>query len=189
MQTLEDLTKFCEVARKLGTSDAKIISTDDIVINDRTRLKCQYGCPFYAHSLTCPPFSPTPEQTRKIVKEYNYALLFTMRFSSEVPEGVFQGGIHSIKNMVNLQKTAAELERQILLSGYQSAFAMACGRCLLCDECVLQPGKCKNPSIARPAMESMGIDVAATIEKAGYKTKVYTSATEAFDTYGLVLIV
>ncbi|MCP8321794.1 MAG: DUF2284 domain-containing protein, partial [archaeon] len=152
------------------------------------RLKCQYGCPFYGQHLTCPPFSPTPEQTRKLVNEYDWALLFTMRFSSAIPEGVFEGGIHSIKNMVALQKTAAEMERQIFLSGYQTAFAMACGPCLLCDECTLQPGKCKNPSIARPAMESMGVDVAKTIEKAGYKPKVYTSTSDAVDVYGLVLI-
>jgi predicted metal-binding protein len=189
METLEDLTKFCEVARKLGVTDVKIISTDNIVINDRTRLKCQYGCPFYNHFLTCPPFSPPPEQTRKLVSEYKWALLFTMHFSSEVQEGVFQSGVHSIKNMAILQKTAAELEKQIFLSGYHSAFAMVCGPCLLCDECTLQPGKCRNPSIARPAMESMGIDVGETIKKAGYKTKVYASATEAFDAYGLVLIV
>ncbi|MEM3436977.1 MAG: DUF2284 domain-containing protein [Nitrososphaerales archaeon] len=189
MEILEDLTKFCEVARKLGASDAKIISTNNIIINDRTRLKCQYGCPFYNHYLTCPPFSPTPEQTRKFVKEYNWALLFTMRLSSEVPEGVFKSGTHSIKNMAILQKIAAELERQIFLSGYQSAFAMVCGPCLLCDECILQPGKCKNPNIARPAMESLGIDVEGTIKKAGYKPKVYTSTNEAFNVYGMVLIV
>ncbi|MGQ9719166.1 MAG: DUF2284 domain-containing protein [Nitrososphaerales archaeon] len=188
MEPLEDLAKFCEAAKKLGAFESKIISTDNIVINDRTRLKCQYGCPFYGRYLTCPPFSPIPEQTRKLVNEYKWALLFKMRFSSVIPEGVFEGGIHSIKNMAMLQKTAAELERHIFLSGYQSAFAMACGPCLLCDECTLQLGKCRNPSIARPAMESMGIDVATTAEKAGYKSKVYTSITDAVDIYGLVLI-
>lgn len=108
-----------------------------------------------------------------------------MRFSSSTPESFFTGRTYSIKNMAILQKVAAELERQLYFAGYDSAFGMACGPCLLCDECVLQPGKCKYPSIARPPMESMGIDVG----KAGYKLKAGTSPSDTVDIFGLVLIV
>ncbi|MEM2194737.1 MAG: DUF2284 domain-containing protein [Candidatus Methanomethylicia archaeon] len=182
------IVRFCELARELGAIDAKIIDTNCIVVENRIRLKCQYGCPFYGHYLTCPPFSPSPEQTVKIISEYNLGLLFAVHFSSAIPKGVFEGGIHSIKDMVILQKIAAELERRIFLSGYQLAFAMTGGPCLLCSECALQPGKCRHPEIARPAMESMGINVSATIERAGYKSKVYTSTSDIVTSYGLVLI-
>jgi predicted metal-binding protein len=184
----KDISKFCEVAKELGAADAKIINTSCIVVENRIRLKCQYGCPFYGHYLTCPPFSPSPEQTTKIINEYNWALLFTVHFSSVTSKGVFEEGIHSIKDMTILQKIAAELEKKIFLSGYPLAFAMTGGPCLLCSECILQPGKCRHPETARPAMESMGINVAATIEKTGYKFKVYTSTSEIVTSYGLVLI-
>ncbi len=184
-----DIVRFCEVARKLGAADAKIIDADCIVVENRVRLKCQYGCPFYGRYLTCPPFSPSPEQTVKIIDEYDLGLLFAVHFSSATSKRVFEDGIYSIKDMVIVQKIAAELEREIFLSGYQFAFAMTGGPCLLCSECTLQPGKCRHPESARPAMESMGINVSATIEKAGYKSKVYTSTSDIVTSYGLVLIV
>ncbi|MEM3069102.1 MAG: DUF2284 domain-containing protein, partial [Nitrososphaerales archaeon] len=189
MEIPVNFKRFCELAKDLGALDARIISARDIVINDRTRLKCQYGCPFYNHYLTCPPFSPTIEQSKRLIDGYDWALLFTVRFSSSAPESFFTGRTHSIKNMVILQKIAAELERQLYLAGYDSAFGMACGPCLLCDECVLQPGKCKYPSIARPPSEALGIDVGKTVGKVGYKLKVATSPSDTVDIFGLVLIV
>ncbi|HAA86550.1 MAG TPA: hypothetical protein DCE14_09440, partial [Kosmotogaceae bacterium] len=53
-----------------GIRNAKTISPSSIVTAEWVRLKCQYGCDGYGRSLTCPPFSPEPSTTRKILDEY-----------------------------------------------------------------------------------------------------------------------
>ena len=51
------------------------IDPNDVVVGNWVRLKCQYGCPSYGKKLSCPPYSPTPEDTRKVLEEYSKAYL------------------------------------------------------------------------------------------------------------------
>ena len=69
-------------ALELGAVDAKIIPVKKIVIEDRVVFKCQLGCEKYGKTLACPPYAPSPEEFRKIVSEYHYALF--MKFKSQV---------------------------------------------------------------------------------------------------------
>ncbi len=32
-------------------------------------VKCKYGCGAYGTRLTCPPYSPTPDETRRMLSE------------------------------------------------------------------------------------------------------------------------
>ena len=63
-------TRYIKKAKSLGVRGAKIIHANSIVTAEWVRRKCQFGCDGYGHSLTCPPYSPSPEQTRKMVKGY-----------------------------------------------------------------------------------------------------------------------
>ena len=47
----------------------------DVVTAEWVRMKCQYGCGGYGRCLTCPPHSPTPRQTRRLLDEYETAYL------------------------------------------------------------------------------------------------------------------
>ena len=67
-------------ALELGAVDAKIIPVEKIVIEGRVVFKCRLGCEKYGKTLACPPYSPSPEEFRKIVSEYHYALF--MKFKS-----------------------------------------------------------------------------------------------------------
>src|SRR5208337_3749568 len=78
----EDMKHFVELAVRMGAVDAKVIDPKNIVVKDWVRLKCQYGCGNYGKSLTCPPFSPTPEQTRKALEGYSSAILMKVRDES-----------------------------------------------------------------------------------------------------------
>src|SRR5271169_1093367 len=69
-------------AFELGAAEAKIITVKKIVIEDRVVFKCQLGCEKYGKTLACPPHAPTPEEFRKIVSEYHYALF--MKFKTKV---------------------------------------------------------------------------------------------------------
>src|ERR1700690_1397988 len=67
-----------ELEKLAFKEDACIILTinpEDVVVGNWVRLKCQYGCPSYGKKLSCPPYSPTPEDTRKVLEEYSKAYL------------------------------------------------------------------------------------------------------------------
>ena len=82
MDSLDFLRKQ---AMDLGAVEAKIIQVEKIVIEDRVVFKCKLGCEKYGKTLACPPYAPTPDEFRKIVSEYHYAMF--MKFKTRV-EGI-----------------------------------------------------------------------------------------------------
>ena len=160
--------RWLERAKESGAESAKIIRPDSVVTAAWVRLKCQYGCGGWGGCLTCPPHSPTPQQTRAVLDCYKTALLV-------------HGGDH-----VDLSKTVAALEREIFLAGYYKALAFGCGPCRLCRECNLDD--CAHPREARPSMEAAGIDVYATARGNGYPLEVVKDHSCPTNYYGLVLI-
>lgn len=163
--------KWIDAARRLGAAEAKVIAPETVVTAPWVRLKCQYGCGGYGRRLTCPPHSPTPEQTRRVLDCYSSALL-----------------VHNPTNgdWAAIDEVVPELEREIFLAGYYKAFAFGCGPCHLCDTCNLQD--CRHPHRARPSMEAAGIDVYATARANGLPIEVVTDHDCPQDYYGLVLI-
>jgi len=166
-KTLEEL---CKTAVRLGAAEAKVIKASDVVVRDWVRLKCQYGCGAYGKRLTCPPYSPTPEQMRRILSGYSSAIL--LRFKPESG---------------NLHKVVTKLERDAFLSGYYSAFGLAAGPCSLCKKCSLK--NCVHPELARPSMEACGIDVYATARGAGFMIEVVKTHREKPKYFGLLLAI
>jgi predicted metal-binding protein len=164
----QSLRRYIEVAKKMGAVGAKLISSRSIVTAHWVRMKCQYGCSGYGDRLTCPPYSPTPEQTAKIVREYKTALLI-------------HGDGHT-----SVTKIAAKLEREVFLDGHYKAFAMGSGPCRLCNEC--NKKECSHSENARPSMEACGIDVYLTARRNGFPIRVVTDHAAEQNYYAVVLI-
>ncbi|MBA7670522.1 hypothetical protein ES703_78668 [subsurface metagenome] len=173
---MKRLEGFCEKSIQLGASKAKIIKAEEIAVADWVRLKCQYGCGGYGERLTCPPYSPTPSETRRIIAGYKRGILMKFRSCQECGD---QGA-------VDIHKVVAEMERDLFLLGFYAAFGMACGPCNLCTECNLE--ECQKPDLARPSMEACGIDVYATARKAGFKIEVLTRKDQIPRCFGLILV-
>ncbi len=151
----------------MGAKSAKIILTKSVKVGEWVRLKCQFGCDEYGKRLTCPPYSPKPEETKKVLSHYRYALL-----------------IHG-SQWTDLRRIVAKLEREIFLDGYYKAFGMGSGPCYLCREC----GEfCREPDSARPSMEACGIDVFATARANNFPIAVLKKRGLMGNYYGLVLI-
>jgi len=148
--------------------DFKFIDPKSVVIGYWTRFKCQYGCGAYGKNLCCPPNSPTPDETQKILSDYNVGLL------------VHYGGD------VKVTKAIASIERDIFLMNYYKVISFGAGPCRLCKECSLS--ECKVPKLARPSMEACGIDVYSTARNNGFPINVLTSKEEKENCYGLLLI-
>lgn len=158
-------------ALRLGAKDAKIINVSSVKTGDWVRCKCQFGCSGYGESLTCPPWSPAPDQTRKMLSGYKKAILIHC-------------GSESLKDVSGI---AVKLEREAFLAGFYKAFGMGAGPCNLCESCDVNE-RCKHPDEARPAMEACGIDVFKTARGNGFKIEVVNSTHTEGDYFGLVLL-
>jgi len=160
---------FCGRALEMGALHAKIIKPSRVTTAQWVRLKCQYGCGGYGKRLTCPPYSPSHEQTRRMLDEYRRILL-----------------VHSSPGKI-VREIVITLEREAFLAGYYKAFAIGCGPCGQCKPCSLEKG-CLHPRLSRPAMEACGIDVFATARGAGLPIDTVASRDEPQNHYSLLLI-
>ncbi|HUT29209.1 MAG TPA: DUF2284 domain-containing protein [Sedimentisphaerales bacterium] len=162
---------LCELAvRKEGVKNARIISPSNVETAAWVRLKCRYGCEGYGQCLVCPPFTPTPEQMRKVLDCYKRAIL--IHFDPEV----------------DVKKTVAELERDIFLRGAWKALGLGAGPCYFCRKCSVEKKECRHPELARPSMEACGIDVFSTVIKAGFPIEVVRTQRQCPNYYGLILV-
>ena len=155
-------------AVELGAKEARIVAARKVVTGHWVRWKCCYGCTGYQSSLMCPPFTPQPAQTREMLDEYKRGVLF------EAGRG-------------KPKKIAVALEKRLFLQGFYKAFGLGAGPCNLCDSCSFEEG-CRNPEIARPSLEAVGIDVFATARLHGFTINVVRNRNDSQHYFGLVLI-
>lgn len=164
------IERYAKKASKLGAQDAKLIAAKTIVTAPWVRIKCQYGCDGYNQCLTCPPYSPTPDETARILKNYQTALLI-------------HGNDH-----VDVTSIAARIEQEAFLDGYYKALALGSGPCRLCNQCDLENEECSHSDKARPSMEACGIDVYQTVRNNGFPIEVLTKRNCEQNYYSVVLM-
>ncbi|MBE0432000.1 DUF2284 domain-containing protein [candidate division WOR-3 bacterium] len=175
---MSNLEKYVMKSISMGITKAKVVDTKTIVVSNWVRLKCQYGCSGHGKHLTCPPFSPTPEYTKKMLGEYSKALLIQI---TGIQSGKERTMSRKLKNIV------AVLERDIFLDGYYKAFGMASGPCRFCRTCNTKK-ECIHPEQARPAMEACGIDVYQTVRNNGFELEVVRTE-DACCSYNAVILI
>jgi predicted metal-binding protein len=163
------LAPFLEFALSKGALAARVIDASTVKCAAWVRLKCQFGCGGYNKRLTCPPFTPGPEETARVVACYRRAIL-----------------VHSTDNDA-VNSIIPHLERRIFLAGYYKALGFGSGPCHLCARCNTR-GRCVYPYLARPSMEACGIDVYATARGNGFSIEVVRSRRQRGDYFGLVLV-
>ena len=175
-----DLEKYCTLAVEKGITDAKPISPDSVATAAWVRLKCQFGCIGFNSSYCCPPATPTPEETRKIIDCYQRAILFHIQ-APDNPE--------RWDNTKKLFDMLVELEGTIFKDGYYKAFIFLAGPCMLCSECARRKGDPCNMGLkARPCMESCGIDVFQTARNNGLPIQPLREVSETHNLYCLMLV-
>jgi predicted metal-binding protein len=160
--------EIVNAALKLGAKKAKIVAPRKVATGHWVRWKCRYGCSGYQSNLMCPPFTPAPAQTREMLDQFKRAVLF------EAGRG-------------EPKKIAVALEKELFLRGFFKAFGMGAGPCNLCKSCAFEEG-CRHPEIARPSLESAGIDVFTTARDHGFTINVVRDYDDAQHYFGLVLI-
>lgn len=175
------------LALETGAIDAKIISTGQVFVENRVTLKCR-GCVGFGKKLTCPPHVPPVDEFRKILKEYNYALLVKFKSPAETDDEVIRSiyrfwldpaapkdkkekaskfwddyfGYSKTIHMAML-----DLEKAAFNNGYTFAVAFVNGSCRLCEKCNVEKGICIHPNIARIPEHAVGINMKKTAMEAG----------------------
>ncbi len=171
---MKPLETYCEKALALGVDGVKVVDPFSIVTAEWVRMKCQFGCPGFGTSLCCPPHTPTPEVTRRVIDSYEKAVLLQRRLK----RGERSKGFN---------ETVFRLEIEIFLDGYYKALSLGSGPCRLCKECDPK-GVCKHGYEARPSMEACGIDVFKTARGNGFPIDVVRSHEEERDIFGVILV-
>jgi len=175
-------------AKELGAADAKVIAASDVIVEDRVALKCRAGCIGYGKKLTCPPHVPTPDQFRKVLAEYHYALLVKFISPAEAaPDVICSIYKYWLDPAAPADKKAEaekfwkdhfngtgsfapmmlELERIAFNAGNPFALAFINGSCRLCETCNVKAGICVHPTQARIPEHAVGVNMVATAKKAG----------------------
>ena len=172
--TTAQLSGLIEKARLAGASDAAVINTDDIVIeNDLAALCREPRCQNYGLSKSCPPHAAGPETFRNWLQNYRLAVVIKI----DVPSAVLLSD-ESNEVMRLLHEVAAGTEEAAIDMGYTEAKAFAGGSCkmLFCGEhpdcrVVDQAGRCRHPKHARPSMSGFGVNVSKLMDAAGWDLK------------------
>ena len=195
-----DLEKYRQRALELGATDAKIITTDMIVIDEKVRAKCIWPrCTEYGTSVNCPPYTMDVDQTKKIVNNFRYAIFTKMHLPPKALVGPESDSkMLRVRSEMKEYKIISEIEAEAFYDGYYLALGFAAGSCkIMCPntECsALIPGQaCRHHYKSRPSMEGVGMDVFLMATKVGwdiYPIGISTLPSEAPHALllGLVLI-
>ena len=106
---MKSVESFCKRAIEMGIEGARIVDPGSIVTAEWVRMKCQYGCPGFGMSLCCPPRTPTPDTTRKVIDSYRRAILLHRR--------LVKGEKRWVRGKT-FSKAIVRLEIEIFLDGY-----------------------------------------------------------------------
>jgi len=193
---LEDLERYCDVAKGQGATDAKIINSSDVIVDQRVKYKCQYPlCKSYGTSMNCPPYTAEVAETENLLKLYDYGVLIMFKY----PADRMKDKAKSVLDRRNLTKAIATLESAAFYDGYYFSMGFGAGPCkgTWCSDqnsCSALEGKgCRYASFTRASMESVGIDVYKMAAKQGWDIYPIGSSCLATDIpegtrVGLVLI-
>ena len=171
---MKGLEGYCKKAVERGFDGAKVIEPRSIITAEWVRMKCQFGCSGFGQGHCCPPYTPTPDVTRRVIDSYHKVILVHRRL---------QKGERSR----SLTQTVVRLEREIFLDGYYKAWSMGAGPCRLCQTCDTTV-PCQHGAEARPSMEACGIDVFKTARDNGFRIDVVRSYDDERNCYGVVLV-
>ncbi len=173
-----DLKMLREKALELGASGAEIIPADQLVVDERVRLKCVVPrCLRAGETPNCPPNAPDLDLVRKAFARYSWGILLKTNvepIEDYAPGHLDKSGVD--RTLLFHQKTGQivyDLERLAYNRGYYLAMGLGGGSCkdYLCHGLVCQfkdSGRCRFPLRSRPAMEALGIDVLDIIKKVGW---------------------
>ncbi len=198
-QLMADLERYRQMVIEWGATDAKIVGSNEVVIDERTLMKCR-RCPYYGTNPHCPPYAATPQEMRVVVGKYRYAILYSLEGPPSIVAGPREARVPTATKVSDI---AVRLEGTAFYDGYYWALGFASGSCKnrYCSDipCLaLIPGgqaaqACPVPYKVRSSPEACGVDMYLMSIRAGWDIYPCGVSTKEEDVpfgrrLGLVLI-
>ncbi|MEZ4579081.1 MAG: DUF2284 domain-containing protein [Desulfobacterales bacterium] len=175
-EIIGSLEKYRDKAIEMGASQTKIISTKQIIVDDRVPLKCQIPrCFGYGTGAHCPPHTLKPKQLRKHLSDYEWAVFFIKEVEPEIIVRDRATIKERIDAYLSVFDIVSKIESMAFHDGHYLAFGLGAGSCRhsLCSRqktCAAMEGdRCRHALKARPSMEAVGIDVYQMVTRAGWE--------------------
>jgi len=165
-----------------GFKDVRWIDPAEIVTAEWVRMKCRFGCREYGRNAACPPNTPPVDACTRFFREYRRAAVFHFAKKVDRPEDR-----HAWTRQLNLELVKLEHELFFRL-GLFKVFLLFFDSCGVCLECVAERAACKEPTLARPTPEGLGVDVYTTVRKIGYPIEVLPDYDREMNRYAFLLV-
>jgi predicted metal-binding protein len=172
----DNLERYCLLAIELGASDAKVIKSNQVIVENRVRGKCLIPkCPHYGECVNCPPYTPLPDEMRMMIQEYKHGIFVKIIIPADQIAGekaAEENRLAPYRRKIN--EVVSKIESQAFYDGYPLAMGFVAGSCkkafcpdIKCSALVQGKG-CRHPLWARPSMESVGMNVYMMAAKIGW---------------------
>jgi predicted metal-binding protein len=190
------LQELIDLACRLGASEAAVISTTEISIEDDLANMCREPrCENFGLSANCPPHVAGPDGFRQLLENYDQAVVFKLEVPAEI---LLSDERHDIFGL--LHEISAAIEQAAVGKGLRQSKAFVGGSCkqIFCrdhPDCrvLIEGSACRNPDRARPSMSGFGINVSRLMRTAGWTmnragSRNGSDSTSTATVSGLVLI-
>lgn len=170
----QNLERYLKLALDAGITNAAIIPTDQIVVDERVRMKCRFPlCTEYASCMNCPPNTGSVQEMRERLALYQYAIVLKLDVDPNRIVGKAARGDDGVEDLKKLVKIINDVESAAFYDGYYFAAGFSSASChfIWCRglECQAIAGKgCRFNARAYASMESVGIDVFRLIASLGW---------------------
>ncbi len=171
----QDMERYRRMALELGATDAKIITSDMVLIDERVRAKCMYPkCEWYGTNINCPPHAMGLDMARNIVSKFQYGIFIQQLTPPEEVIPAARDKRPPGPSRTQFYELISKIEAEAFYDGYYLAIGFAGGPCKMAfcpnAECsALQPGEgCRHPLRGRSAMEAVGMNAFAMAAKVGW---------------------
>lgn len=156
--------------KSCGFLDAIPFDPQAVVFAAFARHKCTFGCSAAGTKPCAVNDALDAAEAKRLVRSYRKALLLR----AEPPTGEFQ-------------RRCLQAEALAFKAGFYKAFVFWAGPCSICPDCD-PDAPCANPKHRRPSMEGSGIDVYATVARAGEALHPLRRKGEVVKYYALLLL-
>jgi predicted metal-binding protein len=168
--------KVSEIGLKSYFLDAK-----NIPIENRTALKCAYGCKDYGIRSSFPPYVMSIDEFRKVIAEYNSALFLVDEHDTAEVSDIHEAWSGLCKDSFHKM---FKLEQEAFREGFTFAHLLRPGPCNECEVCNLE--KCAKPEMKRFTPEAVGINLLKAME--GFRLALEFCKPEKTVCIGILLI-
>ena len=155
-----NIEKFEEFISAYPIYEYRIISTDEITIEDRVRTICREECTRYGSTWACPPGVGTLEECEKKIRSF--------------PQGVFFSSVAEVSDILNFEETlttrrahedlTTEVGRFLIGEGHE-IYILSTESCDICETCAYLTGEpCRHPERMHPCLESHGVVASEIVE-------------------------